>query len=175
MTARYTGLMGIREQPREIANCANLRAAARGQGDLLRLDRNVTMAQQPQPSDNIIRVRDITVQFGKNRILDEWCAKVGRDPREIERSAQIFGSQLDQLDDPAEYVDECPPVFNGRPLAFRCYDAEGTLRTAAPNPPSRSGTWYVLLNRSTTMVSWDMQIAPLRRNDSIISRTKVLD
>jgi hypothetical protein len=30
MTARYTGLVGIREQPREIANCANLRAAARG-------------------------------------------------------------------------------------------------------------------------------------------------
>ncbi len=35
----------------------------------------------------------------KNRILDDWCAKVGRDPREIERSAQIFGSQLDKLDD----------------------------------------------------------------------------
>jgi probable F420-dependent oxidoreductase len=34
----------------------------------------------------------------KNRILDEWCAKVGRDPREIERSAQIFGPQLDKLD-----------------------------------------------------------------------------
>ena len=40
--------------------------------DLLRIDRNVTMAPQPQaqPQDNIIRVRDITVQFGKNRILD---------------------------------------------------------------------------------------------------------
>ncbi len=35
----------------------------------------------------------------KNRILDEWCAKVGRDPQEIERSAQIFGPQLDKLDD----------------------------------------------------------------------------
>ena len=35
----------------------------------------------------------------KNRILDEWCAKVGRDPREIERSAQIFGPQLDKLDE----------------------------------------------------------------------------
>jgi probable F420-dependent oxidoreductase len=34
----------------------------------------------------------------KNRILDEWCAKVGRDPREIERSAQIFGPQLGKLD-----------------------------------------------------------------------------
>ena len=37
--------------------------------DLLRIDRNVTMALQPA-SDAIIRVRDITVQFGKNRILD---------------------------------------------------------------------------------------------------------
>ncbi len=35
----------------------------------------------------------------KNRILDEWCAKVGRDPKDIERSAQIFGLQLDQLDE----------------------------------------------------------------------------
>ena len=35
----------------------------------------------------------------KNRILDEWCARVGRDPREIERSAQIFGPQLDKLDE----------------------------------------------------------------------------
>ena len=35
----------------------------------------------------------------KNRILDEWCAKVGRDPPEIERSAQIFPPQLDKLDD----------------------------------------------------------------------------
>ena len=35
----------------------------------------------------------------KNRVLDEWCARVGRDPNEIERSAQIFGDQLDKLDD----------------------------------------------------------------------------
>jgi probable F420-dependent oxidoreductase len=39
----------------------------------------------------------------KNRILDEWCAKVGRDPKEIERSAQISGQQLDKLD---EYLAE---------------------------------------------------------------------
>jgi probable F420-dependent oxidoreductase len=35
----------------------------------------------------------------KNRILDEWCVKVGRNPDEIERSAQIFGAQLDRLDE----------------------------------------------------------------------------
>jgi probable F420-dependent oxidoreductase len=35
----------------------------------------------------------------KNRVLDEWCAKVGRDPNEIERSAEIFGPQLDKLDE----------------------------------------------------------------------------
>jgi probable F420-dependent oxidoreductase len=35
----------------------------------------------------------------KNQILDEWCARVGRNPAEIERSAQIFGPQLDRLDD----------------------------------------------------------------------------
>ena len=25
------------------------------------------------------------------RVLDDWCAKVGRDPKEIERSAEVFG------------------------------------------------------------------------------------
>ncbi len=35
----------------------------------------------------------------KNRVLDEWCARVGRNPREIERSAQIWDDQLDLLDD----------------------------------------------------------------------------
>jgi probable F420-dependent oxidoreductase len=37
-----------------------------------------------------------------NRVLDEWCTKVGRDPAEIERSAQIVGPQLDKLD---EYLE----------------------------------------------------------------------
>src|SRR3954467_501690 len=34
-----------------------------------------------------------------NKVLDEWCERVGRDPNEIERSAQILGPQLDKLDD----------------------------------------------------------------------------
>jgi alkanesulfonate monooxygenase SsuD/methylene tetrahydromethanopterin reductase-like flavin-dependent oxidoreductase (luciferase family) len=58
----------------------------------------------------------------KNRILDEWCAKVGRDPMEIERSAQISGPQLDKLD---EYLaagithiicDATGPDYNLSPL-----------------------------------------------------------
>jgi hypothetical protein len=38
----------------------------------------------------------------------------------------------------AEYVDACPPVFEGRPLAFRCYDADGNLRTAALAMPGEA-------------------------------------
>lgn len=30
----------------------------------------------------------------------------------------------------ARYVDECPPVFAGRPIALRGYDGEGMLATA---------------------------------------------
>jgi probable F420-dependent oxidoreductase len=42
---------------------------------------------------------DAEVLARKNRVLDEWCAKVGRDPKEIERSADLSGSQLDRLDE----------------------------------------------------------------------------
>lgn len=31
----------------------------------------------------------------------------------------------------AEYVDDTPPVFDGRPMAFRAFDANGMLRDAA--------------------------------------------
>ena len=34
-----------------------------------------------------------------NRVLDEWCARVGRDPQEIERSMQIFAPRLDKVDE----------------------------------------------------------------------------
>lgn len=33
--------------------------------------------------------------------------------------------------EPAEYLDETPPVFEGRPIAFRAFDADGMLRNAA--------------------------------------------
>jgi Protein of unknown function (DUF1203) len=35
------------------------------------------------------------------------------------------------LHTPAEYTDQTPPVFEGRPMAFRAFDAEGMLRDAA--------------------------------------------
>jgi probable F420-dependent oxidoreductase len=58
----------------------------------------------------------------KNRVLDEWCAKVGRDPREIERSAHIGGSQLDKLDEYhaagiTHFIGRAPgPDYNLTPL-----------------------------------------------------------
>jgi probable F420-dependent oxidoreductase len=38
----------------------------------------------------------------KNQVLDRWCAEVGRNPAEIERTASLNLEQLDQLD---AYVD----------------------------------------------------------------------
>lgn len=35
----------------------------------------------------------------KNRVLDEWCRKLGRDPRTIERSVTIDDQGLDQVED----------------------------------------------------------------------------
>jgi len=38
----------------------------------------------------------------------------------------------------AEYVDETPPVFEGRPMAFRGFDADGMLRSAALALPGQA-------------------------------------
>ena len=37
-----------------------------------------------------------------------------------------------------EYVDETPPVFEGRPMAFRAFDADGMLRNAALALPGQA-------------------------------------
>lgn len=39
------------------------------------------------------------------------------------------------VNDPAEYVDQTPPVFEGRPMAFRAFDAHGMLCNAALAQP----------------------------------------
>jgi hypothetical protein len=38
----------------------------------------------------------------------------------------------------AEYVDETPPVFEGRPIALRGFDADGNLRDAALALPGQA-------------------------------------
>jgi len=58
----------------------------------------------------------------KNRVLDEWCERVGRDPLEIERSVLVDGSRLDAA---AEYaaagvqhlVVEVPHPYDLEPAA----------------------------------------------------------
>lgn len=38
----------------------------------------------------------------------------------------------------AEYIDQTPPVFEGRPMAFRAFDSAGMLRGAALALPGQS-------------------------------------
>jgi hypothetical protein len=38
----------------------------------------------------------------------------------------------------AEYVDQTPPVFEGRPMAFRAFDTDGMLRDAALALPGQA-------------------------------------
>ncbi len=48
----------------------------------------------------------------KNRVLDEWCGKVGRDPAEIERTVLL--NVPDELDDVDAYVEAgCDHVLVG--------------------------------------------------------------
>jgi probable F420-dependent oxidoreductase len=42
---------------------------------------------------------DLETLRHKSRVLDEWCSKVGRDPHEIERSANIGADGLTKADD----------------------------------------------------------------------------
>jgi probable F420-dependent oxidoreductase len=41
----------------------------------------------------------VTTWAGKNRVLDDWCTTVGRDPAAIERTVLILDRDLDTLDD----------------------------------------------------------------------------
>lgn len=38
----------------------------------------------------------------------------------------------------AEFIDEAPPVFEGRPMAFRAFDCDGMLRNAALALPGQA-------------------------------------
>ena len=52
----------------------------------------------------------------RSRILDDWCAKVGRDPAEIERTINIAPGQLDRLDEYAAVGVEHAIVMLGHPF-----------------------------------------------------------
>ena len=55
----------------------------------------------------------------KNRILDEWCAKVGRDPKAVERTVLIDVDEIDQadafLEAGAEHLILATHTSGGRP------------------------------------------------------------
>jgi probable F420-dependent oxidoreductase len=52
----------------------------------------------------------------KNKILDEWCAKVGRDPAEIERTVGVAPHELDNLDAYAAAGAQHAIVMLGHPF-----------------------------------------------------------
>lgn len=43
-----------------------------------------------------------------------------------------------KAEEAAEYVGETPPVFEGRPMAFRAFDNDGMLRSAALASPGHA-------------------------------------
>ena len=61
----------------------------------------VTLRIVAQPADIWHGIGNLETMRHKTKVLDEWCARVGRDPADIERSTFVHDA-LDRLDD---YVD----------------------------------------------------------------------
>jgi len=67
-----------------------------GEGEKITLKlaaRHADIWNAPSPPDRFEK---------KNRILDGWCEKIGRNPREIERSVLTMGQSRAKLE---EYID----------------------------------------------------------------------
>lgn len=52
----------------------------------------------------------------KNSVLNEWCDKLGRDPKEIERTVAIGGDDVDKLDAFAEAGADHVIIMSGSPF-----------------------------------------------------------
>ena len=52
----------------------------------------------------------------------------------------------------AEYIDETPPVFEGRPMAFRAFDKDGMLRNATLALPGEADAKIRALFESNEVV-----------------------
>jgi len=57
----------------------------------------------------------------KNQVLNEWCAKLGRDPAAIERTMSVNADQFGQLDECVaagvqHFILRGPQPFDMRPL-----------------------------------------------------------
>jgi len=69
--------------------------------NLVAVGEKVTLRIVAEHADIWHGIGDLATIRGKSAVLDEWCARVGRDPGEIERSTFVHDA-LDRLDD---YVD----------------------------------------------------------------------
>ena len=69
----------------------------------------------------------------KNAVLDEWCAKVGRDPAEIERTVAISASEVDDLGGVRRGRRRPPHRDDGRPVRPR-RGGPAAATSPAPDP-----------------------------------------
>lgn len=58
----------------------------------------------------------------------------------------------ENADAAADYIDETPPVFEGRPMAFRAFDKDGMLRNAALALPGEADAKIRALFQSDEVV-----------------------
>lgn len=83
-----------------------------------------------------------------------WPCRIGLEDAKVEESLILLNHTSHDVATPyrsayaiyvrenaqaaAEYIDETPPVFESRPMAFRAFDVEGMLRHAALALPGQA-------------------------------------
>ena len=95
---------------------------------------------------------------GESRILDEYCARVGRDPLAIERSVLLGEEQLDRADTYMEHARDTLPMPDRRLRAWSRTSivelSEATNRLAATVPrsgPRRCGAYPAAMRQFSSV------------------------
>lgn len=78
----------------------------------------VTFRLVAEHADQLNTFGDVATVRHKNKVLDDWCAKIGRDPKEIERTIAVDPKELNRMDEYADAGADHLIAMIGSPFDF---------------------------------------------------------